>query len=66
MHARRETADREHRRPFRQARPRAPDQLMTRYFAEAKFSEANRPLFAFASYNAGAEKARQRVAPASN
>lgn len=29
------------------------DQLMTRYFKDAKFSEGNRPLFAFASYNAG-------------
>lgn len=29
------------------------DQLMTRYFADAHFSESNRPLFAFASYNAG-------------
>ncbi len=29
------------------------DQLMTKYFPDAKFSEAERPLFAFASYNAG-------------
>ena len=29
------------------------DQLMTRYFADAQFSEADRPLFAFAAYNAG-------------
>lgn len=29
------------------------DQLMTRYFPDAKFSEANRSLFAFAAYNAG-------------
>jgi membrane-bound lytic murein transglycosylase MltF len=29
------------------------DQLMTRYFSDAHFSEGNRPLFAFASYNAG-------------
>jgi membrane-bound lytic murein transglycosylase MltF len=29
------------------------DQLMTEYFADAKFSEGNRPLFAFASYNCG-------------
>jgi len=29
------------------------DMLMTRYFADANFSEGNRPLFAFASYNAG-------------
>lgn len=29
------------------------DQLMTKYFIDANFSEANRSLFAFASYNAG-------------
>jgi len=29
------------------------DQLMTKYFPDAHFSESNRPLFAFASYNAG-------------
>jgi membrane-bound lytic murein transglycosylase MltF len=29
------------------------DQLMSRYFQDAKFSEGNRPLFAFAAYNAG-------------
>jgi membrane-bound lytic murein transglycosylase MltF len=29
------------------------DHLMTKYFPDAKFSEGNRPLFAFASYNAG-------------
>jgi membrane-bound lytic murein transglycosylase MltF len=29
------------------------DQLMAKYFPDAKFSEANRPLFAFASYNCG-------------
>ncbi len=29
------------------------DQLMTRYFQDAKFSDMDRPLFAFASYNAG-------------
>jgi membrane-bound lytic murein transglycosylase MltF len=29
------------------------DQLMTRYFKDAKFDDANRSLFAFASYNAG-------------
>jgi membrane-bound lytic murein transglycosylase MltF len=29
------------------------DQLMTRYFKDAKFDEQNRALFAFASYNAG-------------
>ena len=30
------------------------DQLMSRYFADAKFDDTNRALFAFASYNAGA------------
>jgi membrane-bound lytic murein transglycosylase MltF len=29
------------------------DQLMAKYFPDAHFSEANRPLFAFASYNCG-------------
>jgi membrane-bound lytic murein transglycosylase MltF len=29
------------------------DQLMTRYFQDAKFDEQNRTLFAFASYNCG-------------
>jgi membrane-bound lytic murein transglycosylase MltF len=29
------------------------DQLMTKYFPDAKFSDGNRPLFAFASYNCG-------------
>ena len=29
------------------------DRLMTRYFPDANFSEGNRPLFAFASYNCG-------------
>jgi membrane-bound lytic murein transglycosylase MltF len=29
------------------------DKLMTRYFSDAAFDEANRTLFAFASYNAG-------------
>ena len=29
------------------------DQLMTRYFQDAKFDEQNRSLFAFAAYNAG-------------
>jgi membrane-bound lytic murein transglycosylase MltF len=29
------------------------DQLMTRFFPDADFSEGNRPLFAFASYNCG-------------
>jgi membrane-bound lytic murein transglycosylase MltF len=42
-----------------QAEPNIPggikymDQLMTRYFKDAKFDEQNRALFAFASYNAG-------------
>jgi membrane-bound lytic murein transglycosylase MltF len=30
------------------------DQLMTRYFVDAKFDDTDRALFAFASYNAGA------------
>jgi len=29
------------------------DQLMSKYFPDARFSEGNRPLFAFASYNCG-------------
>jgi membrane-bound lytic murein transglycosylase MltF len=29
------------------------DQLMTKYFLDGTFAEGNRPLFAFASYNAG-------------
>lgn len=29
------------------------DQLMTKYFRDATFAESDRPLFAFASYNAG-------------
>jgi membrane-bound lytic murein transglycosylase MltF len=29
------------------------DKLMTKYFQDAKFSDGNRPLFAFAAYNAG-------------
>jgi membrane-bound lytic murein transglycosylase MltF len=29
------------------------DQLMSKYFGDAQFSEGNRPLFAFASYNCG-------------
>jgi len=37
------------------------DQLMTKYFPDAKFSERDRSLFAFASYNAGPGKiARMR------
>ena len=47
------------------------DQLMTKYFPDAKFSEGNRPLFAFASYNCGPgnmskmrkEAARARARP---
>jgi len=41
------------------------DQLMTRFFSDAKFSPGNRPLFAFASYNAGPgniSKARKEAA----
>jgi len=41
------------------------DQLMTRYFPDARFSEGNRPLFAFASYNCGpgnVSKARKEAA----
>jgi len=38
------------------------DQLMTKYFKDAKFDEQNRTLFAFASYNAGpANIARMRA-----
>jgi len=37
------------------------DMLMTKYFPDAHFSQGNRPLFAFASYNAGARNiARMR------
>src|SRR5215470_13556043 len=35
------------------------DQLMRNYFPDAKFSEHNRALFAFASYNAGPDKIAQ-------
>jgi len=41
------------------------DQLMTKYFPDANFSEGNRPLFAFASYNCGpgnVAKARKEAA----
>jgi membrane-bound lytic murein transglycosylase MltF len=41
------------------------DHLMSSYFRDAKFSEGNRPLFAFASYNCGpgnVAKARQEAA----
>ena len=40
------------------------DKLMTKYFADANFSEGNRPLFAFASYHCGpgnVAKARQEA-----
>ena len=47
---------------------------MTKYFPDARCSEASRPLLAFSSYNAGpgntaktraeADSARQQVAPA--
>ncbi len=41
-------------------------QLMSRHFADAKFDDLNRPLFAFASYNAGpnAIKRMRRLAAA--
>ena len=35
------------------------DQLMTRYFQDAKFDEQNRTLFAFAAYNAGPGRIQQ-------
>jgi membrane-bound lytic murein transglycosylase MltF len=35
------------------------DQLMTIYFKDANFSEGNRPLFAFASYNCGPGNVRK-------
>jgi membrane-bound lytic murein transglycosylase MltF len=35
------------------------DQLMTKYFQDAKFDEVNRPLFAFAAYNAGPGRIQQ-------
>ena len=41
------------------------DQLMTKYFPDAHFSEGNRPLFAFAAYNRGPgniAKARKEAA----
>jgi membrane-bound lytic murein transglycosylase MltF len=40
------------------------DQLMTKYFPDARFSEANRPLFAFASYNCGPGNVRKMRAEA--
>jgi len=43
------------------------DQLMSRYFPDARFSEGNRPLFAFASYNCGpGNVARARKAAATS
>jgi membrane-bound lytic murein transglycosylase MltF len=35
------------------------DQLMSRYFQDAKFDEQNRALFAFAAYNAGPGRIQQ-------
>src|SRR6185369_11618861 len=35
------------------------EQIMTRYFADAKFDETNRSLFAFAAYNAGPARIEQ-------
>ena len=35
------------------------DQLMSRYFKDAKFDEQNRTLFAFAAYNAGPGRIQQ-------
>jgi membrane-bound lytic murein transglycosylase MltF len=40
------------------------DQLMTRYFKDAHFDEANRTLFAFAAYNAGPGRIQQMRAEA--
>lgn len=40
------------------------DRLMTRYFADAKFDEMNRSLFAFAAYNAGPGRIAQMRAEA--
>ena len=40
------------------------DQLMTRYFTDAKFDEANRSLFAFAAYNAGPGRISRMLAEA--
>ena len=40
------------------------DQLMTRYFQDAKFDEQNRSLFAFAAYNAGPGRISQMRAEA--
>jgi membrane-bound lytic murein transglycosylase MltF len=40
------------------------NQLMTKYFGDAQFSEGNRPLFAFAAYNCGpgnVAKAREKA-----
>ena len=40
------------------------DQLMTRYFKDAHFDDANRALFAFAAYNAGPGRIQQMRAEA--
>ena len=40
------------------------DELMTRYFRDARFDEANRSLFAFAAYNAGPSRIEQMRAEA--
>jgi len=42
-----------------QAGQKYEEQLKTKYFADAKFSEIDRPLFAFASYQAGPDKIAQ-------
>jgi membrane-bound lytic murein transglycosylase MltF len=40
------------------------DEILTRYFADAKFDETNRSLFAFAAYNAGPTRIEQMRAEA--
>jgi membrane-bound lytic murein transglycosylase MltF len=40
------------------------DEIMTRYFKDAKFDEVNRSLFAFAAYNAGPSRIEQMRAEA--
>jgi membrane-bound lytic murein transglycosylase MltF len=45
--------------PNIQAGAKYMDQLMTRYFPDAHFTEQNRTLFAFASYNAGPAKIKK-------
>jgi membrane-bound lytic murein transglycosylase MltF len=42
------------------------DQLMSKYFRDAHFSEGNRPLFAFASYNCGAANVAKARTTAQN